>query len=140
MRPGTPPRQGGFSLLEALIGIVILAIATTVMTLASRTAQTGQLRSRTYGEASTATWEVLEQVQNMPLDSMGKLRDRIMEHSQGPDITVKASVRGTISSDVADINDLDTTSLRRLDLTTTFKAVNGDVRTMKFHTIIYQPK
>ncbi|HKP95528.1 MAG TPA: type II secretion system protein [Fibrobacteria bacterium] len=130
----------GFSLLEVLIGIVILGIATTVMTLSSRTAQTGQMRSKTYGEAATATWEILEQVQNMSIDSMDRLKDRVMEHSQGPDITVKASIRGTLSSDVANINDLDTTSLRRLDILTTFKGANGQIRSMRFHTIVYRPK
>src|SRR4051794_25089812 len=98
-----PFPQRGFSLLEALIGIVILGIATTVMTLSSRTAQTGQLRSKTYGEASTATWEVLEQVQLMPIASMDQLHGKVMEHSQGADITVKATIRGTEASDVADI-------------------------------------
>jgi hypothetical protein len=99
----------------------------------------GQLRSKVYGDAATATKEALESVQLLPLDSVSLLKNTVMPHSQGPTITVKASCRGVAASDVNNIASLDTTSLRYLTLDTYFKSKAGATVVKNFHTIVYRP-
>jgi hypothetical protein len=132
-------RESGVSLLEVCIAVVILGIAGTLLMVNSRTSETGQQRSRIYGEAATATQEVLAEIQLLNLDSMSRLKNTLMAHSQGTDISVRATVRGVLAGDVDDFPGLDTTTLRALTLSTSFKSKSGRTVTKRFNTILYKP-
>jgi prepilin-type N-terminal cleavage/methylation domain-containing protein len=131
--------NAGLTLLEVLIGVIILTIAASILVVSSRTSITGQLRSKVYGDAATATKEALESIQLLPLDSLSLLKNAVMQHSQGPAIEVKATIRGLVSTDVNNIAILDTTTLRYLTLDTYFKAKSGATVVKNFHTIVYRP-
>lgn len=134
-----PNPQRGFSLLEVIIGIIILGVASTTLLFASRTAVTGQLRSKAYGDAATATREALESIQLLTLDSVSRLKNAPVPHSQGPLVAVEATTSLLAAADVANLNALDTTTLRRLTLKTRFKNKAGQDVVKTFNTILYKP-
>jgi prepilin-type N-terminal cleavage/methylation domain-containing protein len=131
--------QRGVSLLEVMIAVIILGIASGIMVMTSKISVTGQTRSKVYGDAATATKEVLENLQAMPIDSLSQLNNTVMSHSQGSSIIVKATARSLVAADVDDISALDTTSLRRVTLNTQFKNKAGAWVTKVFSTIVYRP-
>lgn len=133
------PGQGGASLLEAVVAIIILSFAGTLLVANSRTSASGQERSKVYGEASTATKEVLESLRILGLDSLSRVRGRSMPHSQGPAIEVKATVRGVLPSDVDGFAGLDTATLRYVTLRTFFRSHAGAPVSKTFSTILYKP-
>ncbi|MDB5048841.1 MAG: hypothetical protein JWO30_1912 [Fibrobacteres bacterium] len=132
--------QTGISLLEVAIAVVILGIAGSILAAASKTSVTGQLRSKAYGDAATATREVLENIQLLSLDSVSRLLGTPMGHSQGPTVTVSATARGVLPSDVSDFGGLDTSSLRYLTLLTRFKSKAGGDVNKTFTTIVFKPQ
>lgn len=131
--------QGGLSLIEVLIAITILAVSGTLLLMASRTSVTGQQRAKVYGEAATAAKEVLEGVQLLGLDSVSRLQDTPMEHSQGGTVEVRATARGVQPSDIANFAGLDTSTLRHLTLRTRFPGESGALVTKVFTTIVFKP-
>lgn len=132
-------RQRGISLLEVLIGVVLLSIAGSILMVTSRTSVIGQRQSKVYGDAATATKEVLEQVQIMPLKEVDLLNKTAMKHSQGPSVSITATVRSLVDKDVANIAVLDTTTLRHLTIDTKFMSKSGANAVMSFTTILYRP-
>jgi Tfp pilus assembly protein PilV len=131
--------QKGASLLEVMIAVIILTVASGIMIMTSKISVTGQTRSKVYGDAATATKEVLENLQTLSVDSLSRLNNTVMTHSQGSSIIVKASARSLVAADVDDISALDTTSLRRVTLNTQFKNKAGSWVTKVFSTIVYRP-
>jgi Tfp pilus assembly protein PilV len=134
-----PSRAAGVSLIEVLIALVILTAAGTLLAFSSRSSVTGQLRTKVYGDAATATREAMENIDLLPFDSLVNLNNASITHSQGPSIHVFASVRSLLPTDVADINALDTSSLRYITLRTEFKSQAGSLVSKHFSTIIFRP-
>jgi type II secretory pathway pseudopilin PulG len=132
-------RQSGISLLEVVIGVIIISFAGSILMVSSRTSVTGQLRSKIYGDAATATKEAIENIQLLPLDSVTRLSSSPMEHTQGSTVTVKATARGVVPADVSNFAALDTSTLRYVTLQTRFKNKAGNTATKTFTTIIYKP-
>jgi prepilin-type N-terminal cleavage/methylation domain-containing protein len=131
--------ERGLTLLEVMIAVIILSIASALMMATSRISTTGQNRSKIYGDASTATREVLENLRTLTLDSINHLSNSKMPHSQGGSVEVYVTSRSLIAADVDDINALDTTSLRWVTLNTRFKSKAGTWVTKTFSTIVYKP-
>lgn len=138
MRIATDNRKG-LTLLEVLVGVVIISIAAVVMLANSRSAATGQVRSKVYGNAATATREAEEVVSLMPLDSIDRLRETEMPHTQGPRIEVTATARPLTEADGEDLTTLETASLRHLTFRTTFESASGGRVTRVFTTVVYRP-
>lgn len=136
---GARASQRGASLLEVMIAVIILSVASGILIMTSKISTTGQTRSKVYGDAATATKEVLENLQTLSVDSISKLNNTVMTHSQGASVVVKASARSLVAADVDDITALDTTSLRRVTLNTQFKNKAGAWVTKVFSTIVYRP-
>ncbi len=136
---GGGPGQCGLTLIEVLIAVVILAFAASILIFSSRSSVTGQLRSKVYGDAATATKEALQGVELLPLDSLSRLRDTPMAHSQGPGITVLATARSLLPGDVEDLSRLDTSTLRHVTLRTLFKKKSGENVAKQFTTILFRP-
>jgi hypothetical protein len=137
VRPENP--QAGATMVEVVVAVIILGIAASIMVVSSKTSVVGQLRSKAYGDAATATKEVLESIQILPLDSVSRLAGAAMEHTQGPSVTVRATSRGVLPADVTDFARLDTSSLRHLTLQTFFKNKAGGEVAKTFTTIIFKP-
>lgn len=131
--------RGGFTLIEVVVAVAVLALAAAIMMSVSRTSVAGQLRSRIYGDAAVATKEALEEIQLLPLDEVTRLSGTAMPHSQGPEVTVRATARGIRPGDVSDISALDTSSLRHLTLATSFPGQSGDPVERTFTTIVFRP-
>jgi len=131
--------QAGLGMLEVLIAVIIISIAATILIISSRTAVTGQQRSRAYGDAATAVKEAMEIIQMLPLDSISRMSDTPLEHSQGPSVAVKASARGVLPSDVTNFASQDTSTLRYITLQASFKSQAGFTVTKIFTTVIYKP-
>ncbi len=131
--------QRGISLLEVVMAVIILSIAASILATASKSAVTGQLRSKAYGDAATATKEALESIELLPLDSVTRLSATAMEHSQGPSVTVSATAREVRPGDVSNFSGLDTSSLRHLTLRTRFKNKAGGDVIKTFTTIVFKP-
>ncbi len=131
--------QAGLTLLEVIIGVIILSIAASILVVTSRTSMLGQTRSKVYGDAATATKEALQTIQLLPLDSVSRLDNNLMEHSQGPSVEVRASSRSLTSADVTDLAAFDTSSLRYITLATSFHSQSGITVSKVFHTIVYRP-
>lgn len=131
--------QGGISLLEVMIAVIILSVASAILVMTSKVSVTGQTRSKVYGNAAMATKEVLENLRTLSVDSVSKLNDKPMPHSQGGSVEVKVTARGLTSADVDDIAALDTSSLRHVTLHTSFKSKAGDWITKSYSTIVYMP-
>ena len=138
---GAGPRrnQEGVSLLEVIIAVIIISIAASIYMVSSRTSVTGQIRSKVYGEAATATKEALELIQIWPLDSLKTLNNSPIPHNQGAGVEVRATSRGVRASDVRDISILDTTTLRHVTLVTRFKSKAGGKVAKSFSTIVFKP-
>jgi hypothetical protein len=132
-------REAGISLLEVVIAVVLLSAAASILIVTSRTSAMGMVRSHVYGDAATATKEVLESIKLLPFDSLSGLQERVMPHSQGPTVTVSATSRGVAAGDVADISRYDTSTLRYVTLQTEFKSNSGETVTKKFSTILFKP-
>lgn len=141
MTRACPPSSGqaGISLLEVIVSVTILGVAGGFLLMNSRTSATGNERSKVYAEASTATKEVLETIRLLPLDSLSRLQDRVMEHSQGTGVLVRATVRGVLPPDVDGFAGLDTSTLRHLTLRTSYRNVAGSMVGRTFSTILYKP-
>lgn len=131
--------QKGTSLLEVVIAVIILSFASTLLLLNSRTSAAGNQRSQAYSEAASATKEVFESLQQLPMDSLERIHGRTMPHSQSADVKVIADVRDVSPADVDDFAAQDTSSLRRVSLRTTFSNHAGDQVTKSFSTILYKP-
>ena len=131
--------QTGISLLEVLVAVVILGIAGSILAVTSKSSVTGQLRSKAYGDAATATREVLENIRLLSLDSISHLLGTPMDHTQGPAVVVSATARGVLPGDVSDFGGLDTSSLRHLTLQTRFKNKAGADVNKTFTTIVFKP-
>lgn len=131
--------SSGFGLLEALVAVAILGVAAAILIAASRTSVAGQQRSRVYGDAATAVKEALEGLQLLSLDSLSRLADAALPHSQGAKVEVRATARGVRPADVADFAALDTSSLRHVTLTAVFPGQTGAPVRKTFSTIVYRP-
>ena len=131
--------QAGLTLLEVIIAIIILSVATVAMINTSSISVTGQTRSKVYGDASTASKEVLENLRALSLDSLSRLDNALMPHSQGNGVRIYVTAHGVTASDVDSFSILDTTTLRRLVMNTQFKSKAGDWVTKSFSTIMYKP-
>ncbi len=131
----------GLSLLEVLIAIIIIAVASSIFMVSSRSSLTGNERSKMYGDAAVATKEVMAAVQLMTLAEVDLLNatDMADHHSQGAGVAVKATARVIAAGDVTDIASLDATTLRHVTLATTFKNKTGGNVTKTFTTIVYKP-
>lgn len=134
-----PGRQRGISILEAVIAIVLLGVGSSMLIVSSKSSTAGNSRSKVFGSAATATKEAMEEIQILPFDSLSRLNNTVIRHSQGPAVTVLATARGVARSDVADMTRLDTSSLRYLILKTRFKDRAGAMVTKNFTTIIFKP-
>ena len=132
-------REAGVSLLEALIGIVLIGMAAAFLIYSSRTSAAGQTRSKVYGDAGAATREVMENIALMPLDTVARLDNTLMTHSQGPGVEVRASARAVQPADVSNFSDLDLATLRHLTLVTRFANKAGGKASKTFTTIVYRP-
>jgi prepilin-type N-terminal cleavage/methylation domain-containing protein len=133
------PGQSGLTLLEVLIAVVILGIASVILMAASRGTVAGQLRSKVYGDVAVATKEALEEIQLLTMDEVTKLSATSMPHSQGPSVTVRATARSVKPTDVTDFAALDTSSLRHLTLAASFPGHAGDPVERTFTTIVFKP-
>ncbi len=131
--------ERGLTLLEVLIAVVIISIAAVILMAASKTSVAGQLRSKVYGDAATATKEALEEIQSLPLDSLSRLSSTPISHTQGPTVSVVATARGVVPGDVANFAALDTSSLRYVTLATRFPGKTGSPVTRTFTTIVFKP-
>ena len=138
-RVGRACGERGLTLLEVLIAVVIISIAAVILMAASRTSVAGQLRSKVYGDAATATKEALEEIQSLPMDSLSRLSATPMAHTQGPTVSVSATTRGVRPADVANFAALDTSSLRYVTLATRFPGKTGVPVTRTFTTIVFKP-
>jgi prepilin-type N-terminal cleavage/methylation domain-containing protein len=138
-RRNGPESQSGVSMLEVVVAVVILSIAASILAATTRNSATGQLRSKAYGDAATATKEALESIQLLSLDSISRLSSTDMEHTQGPSVSVSATARGVIPGDVSNFAGLDTSSLRHLTLRTRFKSKAGADVVKTFTTIVFKP-
>lgn len=138
-RGGRACGERGLTLLEVLIAVVIISIAAVILMAASRTSVAGQLRSKVYGDAATATKEALEEIQSLPMDSLSRLSGTPMAHTQGPTVSVSATARGVLPADVANFGALDTSSLRYVTLATRFPGKTGAPVTRTFTTIVFKP-
>jgi prepilin-type N-terminal cleavage/methylation domain-containing protein len=136
---GSSTQEKGVSLIEVLIAVVVISMAILVLVYASRTSVAGQLRSKVYGDAATATREAMENIQLLPFDSLNLLLEAPINHSQGSGVKVFASVRGLLPGDVSNMDDVDTSSLRYLVLRTEFKNKVGARVSKSFTTILYRP-
>jgi prepilin-type N-terminal cleavage/methylation domain-containing protein len=131
--------EAGFSLLETLVALIVLAALSGFLVSNSRTAGKGNAQSRIYGKAATATKEAVESLNLLSLREVSALREKAMHHSQGPAITVVATARSVRSGDVPDINAQDTSTLRMVDLVTTFQGAAGKPVEKRFTLVVYKP-
>jgi hypothetical protein len=129
----------GISLLETLVALVVLAILSGYLVHNSRTAGKGNAQSRIYGKAATATKEAIESLDLLSLKEVSSLREKSMQHSQGPSITVVATARNLQPGDAPDINAQDTSTLRMVDLVTTFQGAAGKPVEKRFSVVVYKP-
>jgi prepilin-type N-terminal cleavage/methylation domain-containing protein len=136
---GVRGSQAGISLLEVAVAVVIIGIAASILAATSKTTVTGQLRSKAYGDAATATREVIEEIQLLSLDSISHLVGTIMGHTQGSAVTVSATARGVLPGDVSNFSGLDTSSLRYVTLQTRFRNKAGGTVNKTFTTIVFKP-
>lgn len=139
-RPPAPARpQGGLTLLEVLIALIIVSVALGVFLTSSNTSLIGNERSRVYGGAAAATVEAHESVKLMSMAQVKALNNTVVPHSQGSQITVTATARNVASTDVSDIASLDPSKLQFVTLSTAFKNKKGVKVTKTFTTIVYRP-
>jgi prepilin-type N-terminal cleavage/methylation domain-containing protein len=135
-----PPRlQGGLTLLEVLIALIIVSVALGIFLTSSNTSLIGNERSRVYGGAATATVEAHEAVKLMSMDQIKALSNTPVPHSQGSRITVTATARNVLSTDVGDYATLDASKLQFVTLSTAFMNKAGVKVTKTFTTIVYKP-
>lgn len=139
-RPRRDARSGGFTLLEVLIGFIIVSIGISLFIASNRTAAFGNERADIYGKAANATLEAAEAVRLMSLPEVGRLAMKEIAHTQGRAIKVTATGRRLTGADVVNLDILDTASLRHLTLQTLFKGAGGREVVKTFTTIIYKPE
>lgn len=136
--------QAGVSLIEALVGLIVILVAISFYVTSSRSAQKGNERAEVYGKTAAAVREGMEQVylsSLSDLDAMGG-GGRVLSHNQGEGITVRAVSGPVQAADVGGsgaLNQLNTTLLRKITLDVDFRGLDGNAVRKRYTTIVYKP-
>jgi prepilin-type N-terminal cleavage/methylation domain-containing protein len=130
----------GFSLIEVLMAMMLIAVAGSIFITTSHNSLIGNHRSKVYGDVAMATEEALESLVLLPLDSIKSLNSTPMKHSQGTSVTVQATSRRIQSTDVDHITSQDTSTLRYVTLASSFKNQAGAWITKTYSLVVYRPQ
>lgn len=119
-------REGGFTLVEVMVTIVMVGIATASLTSIFISIRNVQLQATYYDTADRAAAREIESLRNDSYDSL-TAGSTINFTSSLPSILPHASGSAVISSPSAD--------LRRIDATVTYKA-QGTTRSVELSSVI----
>ncbi len=133
--------QNGFSLLEALIALVVLGITLTYFITGTRTSTAGNHRADIQTRVTLSVQETMEHLYLMNISDLDNLDADAMLISRPEDaIAVRVKVRNVSPAELQFPGAQDLSTLRHVTLTATFPGEGGSAaRSRRFASILYAP-